>query len=518
VGLATSASYVLNAVSSSKALSASYSDTASFANSFNVAGNLTASNAVLSGTLTAQTLVVQTITSSIDFVTGSTRFGSLLTNTHTFTGSMYITGSITSTENLVISKNGNSTVGQGGFISLQTNSGTNYQQNIQLGNTGSLDFWTYNNSAWTRPMSLNTSGSLFIGNNKIGASDDGVLVGAAFGKNSLSNLSSGSNSTGVTIGTFGNAYGFIDISTQAAVGGWIDFSSGSGEDFQGRIRYWNSDQAMYFYTSGSGIIPLTLKALNGGVGIGNTQPNCRLDILGTTASVDTVYIKTSDFVPASAGSRIGLGFVATTGNTPAVLTSTATGQNTWNDFQYKASNHIFYASNTEVARINSSGNLTFSTSDAGIVFNKSGGLTNSKLNDYEEGTWTPGVAFGGASTGITYGYTNGSYVKIGKVVYITARVSIATKGSSTGNMTVTGIPFQPAGGISPQTNAIQVGGWWWSNFPDQGANYKYIVTRSDQSSNYVEPKGIGATGEVGITNSYFADATAFSFSIMYTTA
>lgn len=94
VGLATSASYVLNAVSSSKAASASYSDTASFANSFNVAGNLTASNAVLSGTLTAQTLVVQTITSSIDFVTGSTRFGSLLTNTHTFTGSIYQTGSI----------------------------------------------------------------------------------------------------------------------------------------------------------------------------------------------------------------------------------------------------------------------------------------------------------------------------------------------------------------------------------------------------------------------------------------
>ena len=77
------------------ATSASFAATSSFANSFNVAGNLTASNALLSGTLTAQTLVVQTITSSIDFVTGSTRFGSLLTNTHTFTGSVFITGSLT---------------------------------------------------------------------------------------------------------------------------------------------------------------------------------------------------------------------------------------------------------------------------------------------------------------------------------------------------------------------------------------------------------------------------------------
>jgi hypothetical protein len=48
----------------------------------------------LTGTLTAQTIVAQTITSSTDFVTGSTRFGSLLSNTHQFTGSVSITGSL----------------------------------------------------------------------------------------------------------------------------------------------------------------------------------------------------------------------------------------------------------------------------------------------------------------------------------------------------------------------------------------------------------------------------------------
>jgi hypothetical protein len=51
------------------------------------------SNLVVTGSITAQTLVVQTITSSVDFVTGSTRFGSLLDNTHVFTGSMSVTGS-----------------------------------------------------------------------------------------------------------------------------------------------------------------------------------------------------------------------------------------------------------------------------------------------------------------------------------------------------------------------------------------------------------------------------------------
>jgi hypothetical protein len=58
--------------------------TASYANNFTVGG-----------TLTAQTINVQTITSSIDFVTGSTRNGSLLSNTHEFTGSVLMTGSLT---------------------------------------------------------------------------------------------------------------------------------------------------------------------------------------------------------------------------------------------------------------------------------------------------------------------------------------------------------------------------------------------------------------------------------------
>ena len=69
--------------SASYALSASNAQTASSADNF-----------LTRGTLTAQTLVVQTITSSVDFVTGSTRFGSVIDNTHVFTGSMAITGAL----------------------------------------------------------------------------------------------------------------------------------------------------------------------------------------------------------------------------------------------------------------------------------------------------------------------------------------------------------------------------------------------------------------------------------------
>jgi hypothetical protein len=69
---------------SGTATSASFAATASSADNF-----------LTRGTLTAQTLVVQTITSSVDFVTGSTRFGSISANTHQFTGSVSISGSLT---------------------------------------------------------------------------------------------------------------------------------------------------------------------------------------------------------------------------------------------------------------------------------------------------------------------------------------------------------------------------------------------------------------------------------------
>jgi hypothetical protein len=67
-----------------------------FTGSIDLQGSLTASNALITGTLTAQTLIVQTITSSIIYSSGSNIFGNRLTDTQQFTGSVLITGSTVS--------------------------------------------------------------------------------------------------------------------------------------------------------------------------------------------------------------------------------------------------------------------------------------------------------------------------------------------------------------------------------------------------------------------------------------
>jgi len=91
----TSASFAATASLAYFAISASQAATASSANTFVVRNDITASSALITGTLTAQTLVVQTVTSSIVYSSGSNIFGNDLSNTQTFTGSVNVTGSLT---------------------------------------------------------------------------------------------------------------------------------------------------------------------------------------------------------------------------------------------------------------------------------------------------------------------------------------------------------------------------------------------------------------------------------------
>ena len=90
------------------------------------------------------------------------------------------------------------------------------------------------------------------------------------------------------------------------------------------------------------------------------------------------------------------------------------------------------------------------------------------LDDYEEGTWTPTIAFGGASVGVTYnGSTGGRYVKIGKTVWVFGGLFLTSKGSSTGApVTITGLPF--AVSSSGETGDFTWAAGWIENITYSG--------------------------------------------------
>ena len=75
----------------------------------------------------------------------------------------------------------------------------------------------------------------------------------------------------------------------------------------------------------------------------------------------------------------------------------------------------------------------------GILFGTDTAPANT-LDDYEEGTFTPFIAGGTTDGSATYTTANGSYTKIGRVVFFQAYLDWAS-GTGTGDLMMGGLPF-----------------------------------------------------------------------------
>ena len=136
-----------------------------------------------------------------------------------------------------------------------------------------------------------------------------------------------------------------------------------------------------------------------------------------------------------------------------------------NNAYYDGSNWVYIASQEAGKYLNNRNTFIFSTAPAGtaganvtftdvvridadgLKFNGDTAAANA-LDDYEEGTWTMGIAFGGASVGVAYSNTTGTYTKIGRQVTVNGYLVLTSKGSSTGSAKLTGLPFTVGSGLS----------------------------------------------------------------------
>ena len=78
------------------------------------------------------------------------------------------------------------------------------------------------------------------------------------------------------------------------------------------------------------------------------------------------------------------------------------------------------------------------------------------LDDYEEGTWTPTITSSGGGSAGAYGARNGSYLKVGQLVYITFDCEISAIGSltsSSGQTRISSLPFSAMGGADNYPSA-----------------------------------------------------------------
>ena len=98
------------------------------------------------------------------------------------------------------------------------------------------------------------------------------------------------------------------------------------------------------------------------------------------------------------------------------------------------------------------GNLVFQTTGTGIDFSAtsdgSGASSVSEiLDDYEEGTFTPSLTFATPGTSsFSYTVQSGWYTKIGRMAHyrLELRLSAFSKGTASGDLRISGLPFTTA--------------------------------------------------------------------------
>jgi len=173
------------------------------------------------------------------------------------------------------------------------------------------------------------------------------------------------------------------------------------------------------------------------------------DISSSGAGNEGAYIKTDG--------QIGLA----TSNDAVGIFNRKTSTGTLFDFRYNGT---------------SVGSIGVTSTGASIKLG--GTLAANELDDYEEGTWTMGVSFGGASVGVTTSVNSGTYTKIGRQVTVNGYLILTSKGTSTGNAAITGLPF---------------------TIPNNDANYSAASLRLLNISFANQFQGIGAVNTTSVT-------------------
>lgn len=210
-----------------------------------------------------------------------------------------------------------------------------------------------------------------------------------------------------------------------------------------------------------------LSAARGGTGFGTYAVG---DIL--YANTTTTLAKLADVATGNALISGGVGVAPSWGkigltthvsgtlpiaNGGTGLTSLGAGVQTWLSTPSSAnlaaavtdetgSGSLVFANQPSFASTIGVGGATASASGAGVSFpaSQSASTDPNTLDDYEEGTWTPGYApTTGSFTTITYGFANGYYRKIGDTVFCTCRLrtNALTVGAASGTVLLTGLPF-----------------------------------------------------------------------------
>jgi len=265
-----------------------------------------------------------------------------------------------------------------------------------------------------------------------------------------------------------------------------------------------------------------IKDASGNVGIGVASPSYPLD----------VKLANNQFILArESTSNITNGFrIAGSGNEAKAVfsASSATGEvnvgaintNYFLTFSTNGANErmrIPAAGGVQAVTTISVGNATPSSSGAGITFpaTDSPSSNANTLDDYEEGTWPPGLTSSGSPLSATIS-SAGRYTKIGNSVFIWGSIYVSAISSATGTyLRITGLPFSFATSAGAGLEGLPSGSFGpYASFTGLSASDNLIVGASSTTElNIWIASGNGSFG-TGASGANLQVGTNFYFSIV----
>ena len=158
-------------------------------------------------------------------------------------------------------------------------------------------------------------------------------------------------------------------------------------------------------------------------------------------------------------------------------------------------------------------NITFSTAGKGVHLGVTSATSSNLLDDYEEGTWTPGLTLGGTACTVT---SEGNYTKVGRMVTVNMFIQVTNTNSGSGTAHVTNFPFAVADLMSNTSVEANGSVSLWNGF-GTGMSFVSFFAQTSQQGELQGISSSTATASDPLTNTHIDSSCDFRASVTYFT-
>ena len=124
------------------------------------------------------------------------------------------------------------------------------------------------------------------------------------------------------------------------------------------------------------------------------------------------------------------------------------------------------------------------------------------------GSWTPGIAFAGVNTGITYSTQSGRFYYRGGMIHGFGQITLTSKGAAAGATTITGLPF---------ACGLLNGAAWVSKYSGMNTAFTPVLDITVNTS-VINVKTGAAGSEAAFANTDLSDTSDINFAFAYPVA